>query len=699
MNVLQLLPKLNVGGVEKGTCEVARYLTLNGHKAVVVSGGGPLEKKLAAAGVRHYTLPIGKKDPFNIMRCYFKLKEIIKKENINIVHARSRIPALTGYFAAKKTHTKFITTAHGQYRKHLISKVMGWGKIVVVANEMMARYMKDNFGVPLRKMLIVPRGVDLDEFSFIPPKDKDRKIFRVGMISRFTLLKGHLDFIKAVSYVARKKHNVEVILMGDKTSAKEDYIKKLDLAIKRLTLSNVVKFVGSDKNVADVLSTLDVLVSANREQEAFGRSIIEAQSRGVPVVATRIGGVVENITDGENGLFCEPKDPIDMADKILRYAEDPDLAQRVAENARKNVEEKYSLQKTMAMTLDVYRKVLEMKKILVFKISSLGDIILCVPSIRAIRKRYKNAGIKVLVDIRFREVLSGCPYIDEVITCDFKGRDKGPGLIRLARRLREEDFDISVDFQNNRKSHLLAYMSAIPERFGFHNHKLSFLLNRRINMPKKPLDPVRHQSCVLGIMGVTGVDKHLELWPNSESDEWADDFLQSNWLKPGQVLVAFSLSASRKWQSKNWPIHHYLELADRLARDKGIRVVLIGSNEDRELADEFIKKTTAKPIDAVGKTSIPQIISLISKCDGIVTGDSAPMHIAASVGTPFVAIFGPTDPEMHAPEADKGFVMYKKIRCAPCYKPVCSKKNKCLNNVKMDEVFDSLVDVMRDVTV
>jgi len=251
MNILQLVPKLNIGGVEKGTVEVARHLVLNGHRAVVVSGGGLFEKKLAAIGASHYTLPVGRKNPVIMVYCYFKLKHIIRKEHIDIVHARSRVPALTGYFAARSTHKTFITTAHGQYKKHLISRVMGWGKMVITANETMAKYMKNNFGVPLDKMTIIPRGVDLNKFSFIPPSERSGKTFRVGMISRFTPLKGHLDFLKAVSYVSRKKPNVEVVLMGDRSSAKEEYIKKIELTIRRLMIDKIVTFKDSDEDVSE----------------------------------------------------------------------------------------------------------------------------------------------------------------------------------------------------------------------------------------------------------------------------------------------------------------------------------------------------------------------------------------------------------------------------------------------------------------
>lgn len=694
MNILQLVPKLNIGGVEKGTIEVAKALALNGHKAVVVSGGGVFEKNLAAIGARHYNLPIGAKNPLTMIYCYFRLRNIIIKENIDIVHSRSRIPALTGYFAAKRTGRVFITTAHGQYKKHLITRVMGWGKIVITANETMARYMKENFGVPLQKIRIVPRGVDLEKFSFVSIEKKTGKVFRVGMICRFTPLKGHLDFLKAMAYVSRKVNNVEIVLMGDISAAKDDYIKKIELTIRRLTIGNIVKFVDSKEDVACVMESLDVLVSANQEQEAFGRSIIEAQARGVPVVATRVGGVVENIEDGETGLVCEPMNPPDMAKKILLYAEDRRFREKIAINARKFVAENYSLERAMKLTLEAYSQVFNLKSILIFKMSSLGDIVLSVPSIRAVRKRFPKAKIKVLIDVKFREVLEKCPYIDEVITCDFTSRDAGLGFLALARRLRAEDFDISIDLQNNRKSHLLAFLSSIPERYGYDNGKLSFLINRKISLPTVKIDPMEHQACILGILGITSVDQKMELWPDEAGNVWAEKFLKDNWLKKDQKLIAISLSASRVWKTKNWPIQAMIELSEMLAKEKGIRVVLLGIKDDKDKAAEFIKKTVAKPIDAAGRTNFSQLVSLIKRCDALLTSDSAPMHIACATGIPFVALFGPTDFKRHMIPGKWRKALSKKIKCAPCYKPVCPEKMKCMTSIKPKEVFDALMEII-----
>jgi lipopolysaccharide heptosyltransferase II len=627
--------------------------------------------------------------------CFFKLRGIIRRENIDIVHARSRVPALTGYFAARSTRRTFMTTAHGHYKKHLMSRVMGWGKMVIVASEMMARHMKDNFGVPPRRMAIIPRGVDLKKYAFLSPSERKNKTFRVGMIARFTPLKGHLDFLKAASLVARKKHNLEIILMGDRASAKSEYMKKIDLTIRRLMLQDKVRFVESDKDVAETLKSLDVLVSANMEQEAFGRSIIEAQARGVPVVATRIGGVAENIRDGVTGLLCDPGDTSGMAAKIMSYWEDPDFMQKTAENARRHVEENYSLDMAMKKTIEAYEKVLKMKKILVFKISSLGDVILIVPSLRAIRERFRFAEVKVLVDVKFREVFDNCPYVDEVITSDFRGRDRGLGFIGLSRRLCSENFDISIDFQNSRKSHLLAFLSWIPERYGFNNRKLSFLLNRKINPPEKPMEPVKHQGKILGLLGIMGADPHLELWTEDKAEKWVDEFLRDNWIKKDQKLVALSLSASERWKSKNWELEKMVELSELLAEKKSIRVVLLGTKKEQRKAKEFTKKATVKPIDAVGKTSISRLVALVKKCDAVVTGDSSPMHVAAAMETPFVAIFGPTDPARHAPPAKTFKIIHNRTECAPCYKPKCSKGKICISKVTSKQVFDSLMEIMQ----
>ena len=195
MNILQILPTLDIGGVETGTIDLARYLVKNGHKAIVVSGGGRIVKELEVIGSRHYLLPVGKKSLFNIIRMAKELSDIIRREDIDIVHARSRVPALIAYFACKRTNRVLITTAHGYYKKHIMSEPMGWGKFVIVASNIMAKHMAGAFNVPYDRIRLIPRGVDLSRFTLRQEKAVRADEFVIGIIARITPLKGHSDFI------------------------------------------------------------------------------------------------------------------------------------------------------------------------------------------------------------------------------------------------------------------------------------------------------------------------------------------------------------------------------------------------------------------------------------------------------------------------------------------------------------------------
>ena len=138
MNILQVLPELNVGGVETGTVDFSQYLIENGHKSVVVSAGGELVKDLESSGGIHYQLPVDKKSLPTIVRMINELARVIKKEDIEIVHARSRVPAWACFFACRKTGVKFITTCHGYYATHFFSRVMGWAKLIIVPSQVIA---------------------------------------------------------------------------------------------------------------------------------------------------------------------------------------------------------------------------------------------------------------------------------------------------------------------------------------------------------------------------------------------------------------------------------------------------------------------------------------------------------------------------------------------------------------------------------
>ncbi len=702
MNVLQILPYLDVGGVERGTVDLARYLTLNGHKSVVVSGGGRLVRRLDEIGAWHYQLPVGRKSPVTALLMVKRLSEIIRKENIDIVHARSRVPAIIGFIAAKITTKIFITTAHGYYNTHLASRAMSWGRFVIVASREMARHMIEDFGTPYDRIRLIPRGVNLDEFKFagrdsMTAKDRapKKRDFVIGMISRITPLKGHTDFLRAVSMVARTTPAIKVLIVGEAPPSKARYREELEMLTRRLGISNIVKFMGAREDIPDILSELDVLVLPTKTPEAFGRVIIEAQAAGVPVVASRIGGIVDIIRDGENGLLSFPEDPRSIANAVSRLIKDEKAASSIAVKAREDVEKKYSLASMCEKTLEVYREALSLKKILVIKMSALGDVILSVPSLKAIREAFPGAVIKVLVELSSSDVFRGCPYINERIVYSPKSRDAGfKGLINIASQLRKEDFDIVVDLQNNRKSHLLSFLSAAALRYGYDNKKWSFFLNKRVKDTGKAIDPLGHQLRTLKLLGIEKNDGVSELWPSKGDEAWADNFLRENWANSRRLLVGVNIGASSRWQSKRWQTAYIAELCDELATRYNIRTLLTGLSEDTETAKEIAGMSKSKPIIAVGKTDILQLASLIKRCRVYITTDSAPLHIAASMRTPFVALFGPTDPERHVPKTKAYKVLKSGIKCSPCYKPVCRKNNRCMKDIKVEDVLSVVEELL-----
>jgi len=717
MKILQILPALNVGGVETGTLDLSKHLVRLGHKVVVVSSGGALVGDLESLGAKHYQLPVNKKNVLILPKMVLALVEIIKKEEIEIVHARSRVPGWIAYFACLITRRVFITTCHGYYSRHPFSYVMGWGKKVIVISNIIARHMIDDFGVPFERIRLIPRSVDLEKFKFRLPDASRKQEFNVGIIGRLTPIKGHLCFIKAMARVSRVIPRIKIWIVGDAPHSKLAYKEQVQLLVKRLGLWHYTEFLGTQKEIPAVLENLDLLVLATTTHEAFGRVIIEAQASGVPVVATRVGGVVDIIEHEKNGLLVHPDDPEGMAKAIIRIYKDPQLGQRLSQAAYAKVKEKYTLEKMSEVTLSVYEEALQDLNILAIKLSSLGDVILSSAGIKAIREKFpvnqSNSSasrgtpheankltqgpaykLSVLVGSSAKEALLNCPYIDELLVCDFKSKDKGlGGFLRLAHLLRKKSFDVVVDLQNNRKSHLLSFLSGGLMRYGY-DRKWGFLLNRRIKDDGTVMDPVAHQFRILRTLGIDYNEEKLEVWPSRQDKKYIEDFLASQWISAEQRLVGINFSASSRWASKDWPTDYIVELGVTLAKNN-IRAVMTGTQEDAQMAEQLIAMIKeGKPINACGKTTVNQLACLIKLCNAYVSCDSAPLHIACAVGTPFVALFGPTDQRRHLFPLKKAEILKKDFSCGPCYKAKCKTK-KCMQAIKPQEVLEAVFRLLK----
>ncbi len=696
MNILQILPELNVGGVETGTIDLAKYLVRLGHKAVVVSGGGELVRELEACGAIHYQLPVHKKSFFSILKNVPRLEEIIRKEKIDIVHARSRVPAWIAYFASRRTGCVFITTCHGYYSKHPFSYVMAWAKRVIVLSNVIARHMIDDFSLSQERIRLIPRSVDLEKFKYIRPDQKRKGDFNVGIIGRITPIKGHLYFIKAMAKLAKSIPQLKIWIVGDVPAYRGAYKEELQILVKRLGLDNCTQFLGTQRDIPAILTYLDLLVMATTTQEAFGRVIIEAQASGVPVVATKVGGVIDIIEDGKTGLLVSPSDPDSIAEAAMRIFKSKELASSLSEAAYKKVTEKYNVGLMVKNTLEVYEDALHNFKLLIIKFSSVGDVILSSAALRAIRQKFgDNYRISFLVGSESKNLLIACPYIDELLICDFKNKDKGTtGLLKLGRRLRKENFDIVIDLQNNRKSHILSWLTLALNRYGYDNRKFGFLLNHRLKDEGPSLGPVQHQFRILKMLGIELEDPHLELWPSQADELYVDEFLKSQWLSAKQRLIGINLSASSRWTSKNWPMQQLAKLCEELGA-RNMRVVITGTREDSKTAQALLNAVkNTKPIDACARTTINELACLIKRCSVYISADSAPLHIAAAVSVPFVALFGPTDPARHLPPAQDYVVIKKDLSCSPCYKSSC-RSRQCMASITAQDVLEAIDKLLK----
>ncbi len=697
MKILQILPELNVGGVETGTLDLSKYLIRLGHKSVVVSAGGALVKELEAGGAKHYTLAVNKKSIISMFKLIPELAAIIKKEEIDIVHARSRVPAWIAYFACRSAKVVFITTCHGYYKKHLFSSVMGWAKRVIVLSNVIARHMIEDFSVPHDRIRLVPRSVDLEKFKYLDPKEKRREVFNVGIVGRITPLKGHLHFIKAMARISRVIPRLKIWIVGDAPASKEAYKEEVQVLVRRLGLWHCTEFLGTQRDVPGILAHLDLLVLATTTHEAFGRVVVEAQAAGVPVVATKVGGVIDIIEDGKNGQLVPPADPKSMAEAILRIFKDTQLAKDLAENAYARVKEKYNVELMVKNTLDVYRDALSNFKILIIKLSSLGDIILSTAALRAIREKFcrENFKISFLTAEESKDILLRSPYVDELLVCDLKNKDRGPaGLWNIGNILRKKNFDMVIDLQNSRTSHILSYLSGSVNRYGYNNKKFSFLLNHTIKDEKPLADPVTHQFRILKMLGIDLLDNRLELWPSAEDLKAVDELLNAQWLSQAQKIVGINISASKRWSTKTWPLEYMVCLCEELGL-KDIRVVITGTTEDIPLANMLINSIkNTKIINACGKTSINELAALIKKCNVFISADSSPLHIASAVGTAFIALFGPTDARRHLPPGKNYIVINKDLNCSPCYKTKCRSK-RCMVEISPAEVLEAVEKLLK----
>ncbi|HEY4045055.1 MAG TPA: glycosyltransferase family 4 protein [Rhodopila sp.] len=367
--MLQVLPSLITGGVERGTVEIARAVIEAEATALVASAGGPMVRQIERAGGIHVALPLTSKSPLGIWRNATALEALIREHKVSLVHARSRAPAWSAWLACRRTGVPFVTTYHGTYGEGLPFKrrynsIMARGRIVIAASQFIADLVTTRHGVDPVRIRVIPRGVDPAVFN--PATVSGDRIARLAtewrlpdrmrivmLPGRLTAWKGHTVLLDAIARLDRR--DVMCVFVGSH-QGRYGYVRELELQAERLGISERLRLAGTCDDMPAALRLADLVVHASTKPEAFGRVVIEAQAMGRPVIASDLGAPVETVRHGETGWRVRPNDPSALAAAIATALDlDPTATLAMGQRARTTVPTVRAMQEA---TLDVYEAVL-----------------------------------------------------------------------------------------------------------------------------------------------------------------------------------------------------------------------------------------------------------------------------------------------------------------------------------------------------
>ena len=371
--VLQVLPEIEMGGVERGTIEMATFMQQKEIKNFVASKGGRMEYELEKAKIPHCKLDLKTKNLFKMRANAKKLEQFIRDNGINIVHARSRAPAWSAYWAAKRAGVHFMTTFHGTYGlgpwglKKVYNKIMTYGERVIAISEHIKKHILGNYKIAESKIRLIHRCVDITRFNpdAVTPErmikmvkeyniPDDKPVLLLG--GRITRWKGQHLLIEALSLM--KNQNYYCIIAGDE-QGREDYVNHLHDLVKKYKLEDKVCIKGTVLDMPALMMVSNVILSTAIEPEAFGRISIEGQAMGNVTIASNIGGSLDTITDGVTGKLFYSNNPASLAEAIDWALElSPDEVKKISKAAVQNVHNNFTKDIMCEKTVAVYKELL-----------------------------------------------------------------------------------------------------------------------------------------------------------------------------------------------------------------------------------------------------------------------------------------------------------------------------------------------------
>ncbi len=337
LKILQILPALDAGGVERGTLEIASFLVREGHDAWVVSNGGRMVAALEHAGVRHVAMPVHRKHPATLLQVR-PLRRLLERERPDVLHIRSRVPGWVAWLAWRgmdpRTRPRLVSTVHGFYSVNRYSAVMTSGERVIAVSKSIRRFIVEHFPkTDPSRIRVIPRGIDPERYpaGFQPDanwldqwhRDHPELDGKASLLlpGRITRLKGHEDFIRLIAALRVRGHPAHGLIVGDVHPKKRSYLAELQAFVQRLGMEHHVTFLGHRADVREIMAVSNIVCALSQQPESFGRAVLEALAIGRPVIGYDCGGVGELLA----ALFPAGRVPpgdaaacLDVADRVLR---------------------------------------------------------------------------------------------------------------------------------------------------------------------------------------------------------------------------------------------------------------------------------------------------------------------------------------------------------------------------------------------
>lgn len=708
LTILQVLSWLNYGGVESYALRLGRALQARGHRVIVASAGGQLEPEFAAAGIAHFRVDFTGGKGFSGTRA---LRRLIEREQVDLVNAHNWRAGMISHLATRRSRVPYVLTVHGTRQAVNRFWVFYWSQQVVVVSAASKRNLVEDFGLPEERVVETIVGVDCERFRPEPPDPElERELGlspgapRVVHVSRFSHSKAPvaLALTAAVDRLARLLPEVELVLVGQGPEEKA-VARAAEQANARLG-RRAVFALGGRGDVPRLLNLATVVV-------ATATVALEAMACGKPVLAAGKGGYFglvtpERLREAEASCFADHGTVAaltaeKLGESLAPLLRDPVEAKRLGEWGRRTAATHYGAAALAQQMEQVYHRALcdpaKVKRIAVFHLNQIGDLIFTLPALKALREGFPEAHITSVLRPHLAGLVASSGYVNR-IEHRLQGRIAGP--LRLTRALRRERPDLAVALSQSATMTLCARLSGAPHRLGFLDADLSRLLNHRVQERGIPCP-----SKVLHLVRCLGLEPEAESYVGllhlSPEDREAGQRLLSQCALSGRgPLIALAPGESTDRPYKSWSATGFAAVAARLTDELEARLLLVGGGKDHALAEEILSGakspdpanptacslgTANSAANLCGKTTPSELAAVLSHCDLLIGIDSGPMHVAAAMGRPVVGLFGPTDPGRTGPQGEGHQIIFHRQPCWPCQTPTCQGR-PCMAAISVEEV-------------